>query len=111
VFKPVAERIAGFVAGIDLLEAIDRSFTQVKHWFTAFWIGAVVDHIQPPNVCARYQKTSRRSPPHGTRAKDRQGLVEAWRDTQVLSQFSQFSQNLRELLLVPLEPFNVFKFG
>lgn len=45
MLTPVAERIAGSVAGIDLLEAIDRPLTQVKHWFTAFWIGAVVDHI------------------------------------------------------------------
>jgi hypothetical protein len=91
VFKPVTERIAGFVAAIDLLEAVDRSLAQVKHWFTAFRIGAVVDRIEPPSVCARYQRTLRRSPPHGTRAKDRRALVEAWRNTQVLSQFSQFS--------------------
>jgi hypothetical protein len=59
VLKPVAERITGSVAGIDLLEATDRSLKQVKHWFAAFWIGAVVDHIQPPNVRADTKE------PHG----------------------------------------------
>jgi hypothetical protein len=50
VFQPVAERIAGPLADIDFLKAIDHSVAQVKQWFPAFWIGAVVDHIQPPNV-------------------------------------------------------------
>ena len=85
VFKPVAKP----VARIDLLEAVDRSITQVEHWFSAFWIGTTVDHLSLQlQTCVPDTKE-----PHGAGPEQRNlpGLVKAWRDTQILFQFSQFS--------------------